>query len=118
WIAGFLIGVLGLQDRSTGLSGAGWAIYAVGALGSLIIGVWNLFIRQGRTGKSLGKQAVGTMLVSAQTGQPIGARMAFLRQTCHIVAALPCYIGFLWPLWDSRRQTFADKIVNSVVVRG
>ena len=25
-------------------------------------------------------------------------------------------IGFLWPIWDSKRQTFADKIMNTVVV--
>jgi len=30
---------------------------------------------------------------------------------------LPCYLGYLWPLWDSKRQTFADKIVGTVVVR-
>jgi uncharacterized RDD family membrane protein YckC len=27
------------------------------------------------------------------------------------------YLGYLWPLWDPRKQTFADKIVGSVVVR-
>ncbi|MDQ1539752.1 MAG: hypothetical protein QOH29_478, partial [Actinomycetota bacterium] len=26
------------------------------------------------------------------------------------------YLGYLWPLWDSKRQTFADKILKTVVV--
>jgi uncharacterized RDD family membrane protein YckC len=55
-------------------------------------------------------------LVSERTGQPIGAGMAFLRDICHIVDALICYIGFLFPLWDAKRQTLADKIVKTVVV--
>jgi uncharacterized RDD family membrane protein YckC len=117
WIALILISALGLRDSSGGFTGAGLAIYLVGILGSIVIGIWNLFIRQGSTGQSLGKQALGTRLVSASTGQPIGGWMSFLRQICHIVDALPCYIGYLWPIWDSRRQTFADKIVGSVVVR-
>jgi Mce-associated membrane protein len=26
-------------------------------------------------------------------------------------------LGFLWPLWDSRDQTFADKLASTVCVR-
>jgi hypothetical protein len=31
--------------------------------------------------------------------------------------SLACYVGWLWPIWDSKRQTFADKIMKTVVVR-
>jgi uncharacterized RDD family membrane protein YckC len=117
WIGLFLTSVLGMRDANGGMSGAGLAITLVAELISLGVLIWNAFIRQGRTGQSVGKQVLGTKLVSLQTGQPIGAGMAFLRQLCHILDALPCYLGYLWPLWDSRRQTFADKIVSSVVVR-
>jgi uncharacterized RDD family membrane protein YckC len=117
WIvAGILIGVLGL-GQSADTSGAAAVIYGVGGLASLGVTIWNSFIRQGRTGQSLGKQALGTRLVSFQTGQPIGGLMAFLRQLAHFVDTIACYIGWLWPIWDSRRQTFADKIMNTVVVR-
>jgi uncharacterized RDD family membrane protein YckC len=97
-------------------AGAVIALLLLTAL-SIAIFVWNTCIRQGRTGQSLGKQLVGTKLVSSRTGQPIGGGMAFLRYICHIVDALPCYIGFLWPLWDRQRQTFADKIVSTYVVK-
>ena len=43
--------------------------------------------------------------------------MAFLRDLAHFVDAVICYVGFLFPLWDSKRQTLADKIVSTVVVR-
>jgi hypothetical protein len=42
--------------------------------------------------------------------------MAFARDIVHLLDSLPCYIGFLWPLWDAKRQTFADKILSTVVV--
>jgi uncharacterized RDD family membrane protein YckC len=32
------------------------------------------------------------------------------------VDAIPFFIGFLWPLWDRRRQTFADKLLGTVVL--
>jgi uncharacterized RDD family membrane protein YckC len=73
-------------------------------------------IRQGRTGYTLGKTVVGIRLVGATSGQPLGAGMAFLRQLMHFVDSFVCYLGWLWPLWDARRQTFADKIVGSVVL--
>jgi uncharacterized RDD family membrane protein YckC len=88
----------------------------LGAVTSLAFGIWNVYIRQGRTGYTLGKSALGIRLVSESTGQPIGAFMAFVRQICHILDALPCYLGFLWPLWDRKCQTFADKIMHTLVV--
>ena len=48
---------------------------------------------------------------------PPGVWLSIGRGILHIIVdALPCYLGFLWPLWDQKRQTFADKIVNTVVV--
>ncbi len=34
----------------------------------------------------------------------------------HFLDSLACYVGWLWPLWDPKRQTFADKIMSTVVV--
>ena len=42
--------------------------------------------------------------------------MCFVRYLCHFVDSLACYIGWFWPIWDTKRQTFADKIVSTVVV--
>ena len=35
------------------------------------------------------------------------------RWFAHIVDSLVCYIGWLMPLWDSERQTIADKLVGT-----
>ncbi len=83
---------------------------------SLAFFIWNTCLKGGRTGYSIGKGVLGIKLVSATTGQPIGAGLAFVRYLAHILDALPCYLGYLWPLWDAKRQTFADKILGTVVV--
>ncbi|NMH98514.1 RDD family protein [Pseudonocardia sp. K10HN5] len=79
--------------------------------------IWNSGYRQGTTGQSVGKKIVGTRLVTAATGQPVGFGLAIGRQLAHILDGLPFYLGYLWPLWDERRQTFADKVCNTLVVR-
>jgi uncharacterized RDD family membrane protein YckC len=83
---------------------------------ALGITIYNRWIQAGSTGQSWGKKVVGLRLIGVQTGQPIGAGMAFLRDLCHIVDSIICYVGYLFPLWDSKRQTLADKIVSTVVV--
>ena len=78
--------------------------------------IWNLCIRQGRTGYSLGKSVMGIKLIKEQTGQPVGAGMSFVRQIAHILNSLPCDVGWLWPLWDAKNQTFSDKVMGTIVV--
>ncbi|MEE6175907.1 RDD family protein [Mycobacterium sp. 050134] len=78
--------------------------------------VWNYGYRQGNTGSSLGKSVMKIKVVSEVTGQPIGFGMSVVRQIAHFVDAVICFIGFLFPLWDSKRQTLADKIMTTVVL--
>jgi uncharacterized RDD family membrane protein YckC len=89
------------------------AIFLLGAFGWSVYNRWYL---AGTTGQSLGKKTLHLKLVSEQTGQPIGVLMAFVRDICHIVDTAICYVGYLFPLWDEKRQTIADKIVGTVVV--
>jgi uncharacterized RDD family membrane protein YckC len=116
-IARILIVAFGLTNAFGSLSDAGVAIGQLGQAVSLAIFIWNTLIRQGSTGQSFGKWASGTRLISLRTNQPIGVGMAFVRQIFHVLDALPSFLGYLWPLWDSKRQTFADKLVGTVVVR-
>ena len=76
--------------------------------------VWNYGYRQGTTGSSIGKWIMKFKVVSEKTGQPIGFGMSIVRQIAHIVDAIICYIGYLFPLWDQKRQTLADKIMTTV----
>jgi uncharacterized RDD family membrane protein YckC len=98
------------QNGSTGLA----LVFYLIALG---IWVYNRLIQQGQTGQSWGKKALGLKLISADTGQNVGVGKAFLRELTHLLDSLPCYLGYLWPLWDEKKQTFADKINNTYVVK-
>lgn len=101
--------------------GMGSRVVVIGYIAALLaepaIALW-LAYREGTTGQSPGKRRLGIRLERADTGTPIGFGQAIVRRLVHILDALPCYLGFLWPLWDERRQTFADKVTATVVVRG
>ncbi|MRH91402.1 RDD family protein [Nocardia sp. SYP-A9097] len=76
-----------------------------------------LVYREGTTGQTPGKKIAGIRLVRESTGQPVGFGLALGRKMLHAVDSFACYIGWLMPLWDSKRQTLADKIVNTIVVK-
>lgn len=99
----------------TGLMVLGGVLVVLGLLMMFAIQIWNRAFKQGRTGQSIGKKVMGIRLVDEHTGQPIGAGMAFVRDLAHALDGF-VYIGYLWPLWDDKRQTFADKILGTVVV--
>lgn len=122
---GFAVGVEEVNCTSTrystnctggGLSGLGIAIVGIGYLIALAAGLW-LMYQQGKTGQTPGKKMVNIRVVREADGQPIGFGMTFVRNLCHFVDGIVCYLGFLWPLWDAKKQTFADKIIGTVVVK-
>jgi uncharacterized RDD family membrane protein YckC len=94
-----------------GHSGSLW-----GATVSLIIALI-LWYAVGTTGRTPGKRAVGIRLLREADGSVLGFGRAAGRWFLHILDAICCGIGYLWPLWDGKRQTFADKIAHSVVVK-
>ncbi len=85
------------------LAASGWAVY-------------NRWFLAGRTGQSIGKRVAKTWLVGQASGRPVGPLDAFLRDLLHTLDGIG-YVGYLWPLWDDERQTLADKIAQTVVVR-
>jgi uncharacterized RDD family membrane protein YckC len=92
------------------------ALTVLGLLVFLGLAIWQL-IREGRTGQTIGKSVVNIRLVSETTGQPLGVGMAFVRRLAHFLDSIACYLGWLWPLWDGKKQTFADKVCSSLVIR-
>jgi uncharacterized RDD family membrane protein YckC len=99
---------------STGASTLGQASLIITWLLSIAYLVWNYGYRQGTTGSSIGKSIMKFKVVSEKTGQPIGFGMSVVRQLAHIIDTAICYIGYLFPLWDPKRQTIADKIMSTI----
>ena len=103
-------------DDVTGVQSVN-AFYFIFILLALVVQGYNRWFLAGKTGQSWGKKALGIRLVGEQTGQPIGGGLAFGRDICHVVDTVICYVGWLFPLWDAKKQTLADKIVKTIVVR-
>lgn len=103
-------------DTETGqVSGPG-PLYYVFILLAFLVSGYNRWYLTGKTGQSWGKKALGISLIDEAGGQPIGGGKAFVRDLAHFVDGIICYIGYLFPLWDAKRQTIADKIMKTVVV--
>lgn len=92
------------------------ALYYLGALLN-VAALLLMGYLTGTTGQTPGKKAVSIEVLKESTGKPVGAGIGIARVLLHIVNSLPCMLGYLWPLWDAKKQTFADKIVGTVVVR-
>jgi uncharacterized RDD family membrane protein YckC len=102
------------QICSVGYSTVGLTVMWGAVLVGLVYLVWNYGYRQGTTGSSIGKSVLKFKVVSENTGQPVGFGLSVLRQISHVVDAVPFYIGYLCPLWTTKRQTLADKIMATV----
>jgi uncharacterized RDD family membrane protein YckC len=112
----YFIAILLMSSGSGGGAFLGLLFLLVAAVIGFGGGIWMIY-QEGTTGQTLGKRQMGIKVVSAQTGQVLGFGGAFVRRLAHIADSAACDIGFLWPLWDERKQTFADKMCNTLVVR-
>ncbi len=113
---GIIGGVVGMRTDSAGNVSYN-SLYFVFALLNLVLWGYNRWYLAGKTGQSWGKKALSIRLVTEQTGQPVGALLAFGRDILHIIDSI-CLIGYLFPLWDAKKQTLSDKMVKTIVVTG
>ena len=112
-IVGVIISVVvGAVSSTLGFI-VGLIVYLFAAAAGFYIGYLN-----GATGQSPGKALTGLKVISEETGQVIGGGMGVVRLIAHFLDSLICYIGWLFPLWDPKKQTIADKVMKTVVVTG
>ncbi|MDX3538423.1 RDD family protein [Streptomyces sp. MB09-01] len=118
-IAGPMYAVIGIGAAIAGGdsdSVAAGVLSLVGFLYAIGMGFFQLY-KEGTTGQTTGKKVVGISLHKEADGATLGFGMAFVRKLAHMLDGIPCYIGWLWPLWDAKKQTFADKVCGTVVVK-
>jgi uncharacterized RDD family membrane protein YckC len=108
---------LGVDGSDNDVSPVTAIIFALGWLMAIGFGLWNQGIRQGSTGQSIGKSVLGIKVVDTMSGQPTGAGKGVLRWLLHAILNSACILNVLWPLWDSQKQTWTDKIVSTYVVQ-
>jgi len=75
-----------------------------------------IYLEGSPSGQTIGKKILNIRVVDFSSGGPIGYGQAAIRYFARILSAIACLIGYLWMLWDKERQTWHDKLSNSVVV--
>jgi uncharacterized RDD family membrane protein YckC len=71
----------------------------------------------GKTGQTWGRKIVGIKVIGEMSGEPIGFGRALGRQLFASYISSIFYLGYLWMLWDDKKQTWHDKVVGSIVVK-
>jgi uncharacterized RDD family membrane protein YckC len=82
---------------------------------------WNIVMRQGAKGKSIGKSSAGTMIIR-QDGLPVSRLTMFGRVLLTMLFHVVCFpfgslIDIIMVLAGQHRQRMADKMLNLVVVK-
>jgi Mce-associated membrane protein len=128
WVFGLLLVVPGgvLVGIGAGIHNdhkvtGGWLL-GTGALLLLLgtlVQIWQMGWRQGSRGRSWGKQVIGLQTVRASDLRLLGGWVGlgrFLLEELITSSTVLMLLDYLWPLGDRRRQTWHDKIANSVVL--
>ena len=96
------------------LIGLGALLIAVGFILVIVLYIRSL----GQTGQTWGRKIVGVKVIGEVSGQPIGVGKALGRQLfASFISGQIFYLGYLWMLWDDKKQTWHDKVVGSIVVK-
>ncbi len=64
-----------------------------------------------------GKIATKLIILDAKTGSKATTKQLIGRYLAYYVSTLPLCLGFLWIVFDSRKQAWHDKLAGTVVIR-
>jgi uncharacterized RDD family membrane protein YckC len=110
FIDGILLGLVnGILFAAIGRGGA----YGVSALLSL---AYFTYFEGSSSGQTIGKRVLNIRVIDFSSGGSIGHGRAAVRWVGRILSGIVCLLGYLWMLWDKEKQTWHDKIANTVVV--
>jgi Mce-associated membrane protein len=112
-----VIAVLALVTLTAPQRGWLWWVYTAVAAVVVLLVLANRWLLPAVTGWSLGRGLMGIRVVRRADGTGAGAWRLLLRDLAHLLDTASLFVGWLWPLWDSRRRTFADLLLRTEVRR-
>jgi Mce-associated membrane protein len=91
-----------------------WSCVVIGGIAMLLTAA-NRSLLPASTGWSLGRAALRIRVVRGGdvSAGSVGAWRLLLREMAHVLDTASVLVGWLWPLWDERRRTFADMLVHT-----
>ncbi|MGH3970332.1 MAG: RDD family protein [Mycobacterium sp.] len=101
----------GLPQRSSWW----WGCVSVGGA-MILLASANRVLVPAVTGWSLGRALFGIAVVRPG-GSAVGPGRLLLRDLAHLLDTVTVFVGWLWPLWDDRRRSFADLLLRTEVHR-
>ena len=90
-----------------------WLAMVIGGAVILLLLI-NRLLLPPLTGWSLGRALCGVRVQRCDGTAP-GAWRLLLRELAHLLDTFSVLVGWFWPLWDSRRRTFADLLAGTEV---
>ena len=91
-----------------------WWVSISVLVGAALVTMVNRAILPAVLGWSLGRALLGLEVVRPD-GAAVGVGQLMLRELAHLLDTLSVCVGWLWPLWDSRKRTFADLLLRTEV---
>jgi Mce-associated membrane protein len=91
-----------------------WWICVSILVGATLLTLVNRVALPAISGCSLGRALVGIAVVRPD-GASAGLVRLLLRDLAHLLDTISVFVGWLWPLWDARRRTFADLLLDTEV---
>lgn len=83
--------------------------FLIGALYAILLWVnWN--------GQTLGKKVMKIKVVR-EDGKPLDYQTAIIRYLGYMLSGAVLLLGFLWVIWDSKKQGWHDKLAKTLVVK-
>lgn len=67
-------------------------------------------------GATPGKRFLGIKVIK-ESGEKINYSTALIRFIGYLVSMIPLYLGYLWMVWDKKKQAWHDKLAKTVVVK-
>ena len=109
-----VIAVMVLSALSAPWMGWLWWVYVAAAAVVIAAMAVNRLLLPTITGWSLGRAVFG-IAVRTRDGAAPGLLRLAARDLAHLLDTAALFLGWLWPLWDRRRRTFADLLLRTEV---
>jgi Mce-associated membrane protein len=115
-----VVATIALVALMVPLGSTWWWLLVSAAVAVGLLTVVNRWLLPTYTGWSLGRALSGIAVVRPDEGHgevAFGGGRMLLRDVAHLLDTASVMVGWLWPLWDSRRRTFADLLLHTEVRR-
>jgi Mce-associated membrane protein len=111
-----VVATMGLVWRAVPVGSAWWWLTVSVLAAAALLTMINRVVAPAVSGWSLGRALMGIAVVLPD-GTSAGVGRLLCRDLAHLLDTISVFVGWLWPLWDPRRRTFADLLLGTEVHR-